>query len=204
VPPLNADPLGSAAEGKTMLLSDPWFWAFLGASGWALAPCIVATRTLGRHLWFGIAVLALAEIPRIILPLPFVAQTRIEPVPPFLFWAGLAILLGSLAFAAPVFRIVPLTRPDRGEPLRTDGLYSVVRHPLMLCDAFWPLGLSLMFGSVIGVLLTPVWFLVCWAFTYIEEDVLVREYGDAYRDLQSRVPRIVPRIPLLQHGRRAA
>jgi protein-S-isoprenylcysteine O-methyltransferase Ste14 len=47
----------------------------------------------------------------------------------------------------------------RCEPLRTDGLYSVVRHPLMLCDVFWPLGLSLIFGSIIGVPLTPLWLL---------------------------------------------
>src|SRR5574338_202053 len=181
-----------------MPASDPWFWAFLGVLGWALAPCVVATSTLGRSVWFGYAVLALADIPRIILPLPFVAQPRIQVAPELSFWAGLAILLASLAFAAPVFRIVALSAPDRREPLRTDGLYSVVRHPLMFCDAFWPLGLALLFGSAIGVLLTPVWLLLCWALTHLEEDALVREYGDAYRDLQARVPRIVPRIPGLR------
>ena len=49
----------------------------------------------------------------------------------------------------------------------------------MFCKSFWPLGLSLMLGSVIGILLTPAWFLLCLAFTYIEEEALVREYGDA-------------------------
>ena len=82
----------------------------------------------------------------------------------------------------------------RCEPLRSDGLYSVVRHPPMPCDVFWPLGLSLIFGSIIGVPLTPLWLLVVWVLTQVEEESLVREYGDAYRDFQSRVPRLFPRL----------
>jgi protein-S-isoprenylcysteine O-methyltransferase Ste14 len=45
---------------------------------------------------------------------------------------GVAVLAGSLFFATPVVRIVAFTGPSRREPLRTDGLYSVIRHPLML------------------------------------------------------------------------
>jgi methanethiol S-methyltransferase len=106
-------------------------------------------------------------------------------------------MAGSLVFAAPVFRITPFTAPARREPLRTDGLYSAVRHPLMVCDIFWPLGLSLIFGSVIGIALTPVWLAVAWVLTQVEEEALVREYGDAYRGYQARVPRLFPRL----HGR---
>lgn len=105
------------------------------------------------------------------------------------------VLAASLFFATPVFRIVPLTAPDRREPLRTDGLYSIVRHPLMVCDIFWPLGWALIFGSVVGVALTPVWLLVIWVLTEVEEEVLVREYGDAYREYQLRVPRLLPLVP---------
>lgn len=89
---------------------------------------------------------------------------------------------------------MPLTAPARSEPLRTGGLYSVVRHPLMLCDIFWPLGLSIIFGSIIGIVLTPAWLLVIWVLTQVEEESLVREYGDAYRDFQARVPRLFPRL----------
>jgi Phospholipid methyltransferase len=99
-----------------------------------------------------------------------------------------------------VFRITPFTAPARREPLRTDGLYAVVRHPLMVCDILWPLGLSLIFGSMIGIALTPVWLLMVWVLTQmmvwvltqVEEEALVREYGDAYRDFQERVPRLFP------------
>jgi protein-S-isoprenylcysteine O-methyltransferase Ste14 len=179
-----------------MPLIDPWFWAFLAALGWGPGcGAFFGIRTLGRRLGFGIAVFILAEVPRILLPLPFVAQPRIDPNPSAIVWAGVFILAASLVFGTPVFRIVPLRTPDNREPLKTDGLYSIVRHPLMLCDIFWPLGWSLIFGSIIGVLLTPVWLLLIWAETYLEEDSLVREYGDAYRQFQSRVPRLFPRLP---------
>jgi protein-S-isoprenylcysteine O-methyltransferase Ste14 len=175
-------------------LTDPWFWAFVAAIGWGLAFALIGTETLGRRLAFGILVFLLAELPRLLLPLPFVSQPRIDPKPAWLVPAGAFVLAGSLLFAIPVFRIVPLTAPDRREPLRTDGLYAIVRHPLMVCDIFWPLGWSLIFGSVIGILLTPVWFAVIWVGTHLEEEALVREYGDAYRRLQARVPRLVPRV----------
>jgi protein-S-isoprenylcysteine O-methyltransferase Ste14 len=117
--------------------------------------------------------------------------------------AGAAVLAGSPVFATPVVRIVAFTGSARREPLRTDGLYSVVRHPLMLCDVFWPLGLSLIFGSITGVALTPVWLLVVWVLTQVEEESLVREYADAYRGFQSRVPRLFPRLPDIGRRRSA-
>jgi protein-S-isoprenylcysteine O-methyltransferase Ste14 len=63
----------------------------------------------------------------------------------------------------------------------------------MLCDLLWPLGWSLIFASVIGAALTPVWLTLIWALTQVEEESLVREYGQAYRDYQARVPRLFPR-----------
>lgn len=183
-----------------MPLADPWFWAFLAAIGWGLCTGLVGSRTLGRRLRLGISLVLLAEVPRALLPLPFVAQPRIEAGRPMLIAAGVAVLAGSLFFATPVFRIAPFTAPAQREPLRTDGLYSVVRHPLMVCDIFWPLGLSLIFGSVIGIALTPVWLLAVWVLTQVEEEALIREYGDAYRDFQARVPRLFPRLHLAHRG----
>jgi protein-S-isoprenylcysteine O-methyltransferase Ste14 len=183
-----------------MPLADPWFWAFLAAIGWGLCTGLVGSRTLGRRLRLGISLVLLAEVPRALLPLPFVAQPRIEAGRPMLVAAAVAVLAGSLLFATPVFRIAPFTAPAQREPLRTDGLYSVVRHPLMVCDIFWPLGLSLIFGSVIGIALTPVWLLAVWVLTQVEEEALIREYGDAYRDFQACVPRLFPRLHLAHRG----
>jgi protein-S-isoprenylcysteine O-methyltransferase Ste14 len=136
----------------------------------------------------------LAEVPRILLPLPFVYQPRLESTPPWLVMLGVFILAASLLFGTPVFRIKPLTSPDRQNLLRTDGLYAIIRHPLMLCDIFWPLGWSLIFGSFLGIVLTPIWWLIIYIMTFVEEETLVREYGDAYRKYQARVPRFIPRL----------
>ena len=182
-----------------MPFTDVWFWAFLAASGWALGAAIVGTRVPGRSLWFGIPVFLLAEVPRLMLPLPFVPQPRIPVSHPLLAVAGAAVLAASLLFGTPVLRISPLTAPSRREPLRTGGLYSLVRHPLMVCDIFWPLGWSLIFRSVIGAALTPAWLAVIWVVTQVEEEAMVREYGDAYRDFQARVPRLLPRLPATRH-----
>lgn len=177
--------------------TDPWFWAFLAAMGWALALGLIGTRRPGRRLAFGVTCFVLVEAPRLVLVLPFVAQPRFDADA----WPGLAgvfLLVAGLVFAAPVLRITPLTAPDRGEPLRTDGLYAWVRHPLMVCEVLWPLGVALLFGSWIGVLLTPVWVAILVLLTQVEEEALVREYGDAYRRYQARVRRLLPRPPGLR------
>jgi len=177
------------------VFTDPWFWAFLAAVGWALAFAVTGTKTPGRSLGFGIFMFILAEIPRVILPLPFVEQPRITSGGPWPAIVGGLILAASVVFGTPVLRIVPLTAPDHHEPLRTNGLYAVVRHPRMLCDILWPLGWSMIFGSIIGVGLTAVWLLVIGALTHVEEESLVREYGVAYRDFQALVPRLLHRRP---------
>ena len=176
------------------VLRDPWFWAFLAMVGWAMGYAVVGTKSLGLRLGFGIVMLLLAEAPRVIISLPFITQSRIPLNPAISIILGTIILVASLFWGTPVVRIKPLTAPDGSEPLRTNGLYSLVRHPLMLCDIFWPLGLSILFGSVIGALLTLAWLPVIWILTFIEEESLVREYGDAYQMYQSMVPRLFPRI----------
>jgi protein-S-isoprenylcysteine O-methyltransferase Ste14 len=175
-----------------MFFIDPWFWAFLATLGWAAAGMAISTPALGHRLWLGIPIVALCEIPRVVLVLPAIPQARLQS--PLLVALGGLVLVVSLVFGSAALRISPFTAPDVDEPLRTDGLYAVVRHPVMFCDAFWPLGLSLMFGSVIGIVLTPVWLLVAWLITFPEEKLLVREYGDRYRAFQQRVPRIIPPV----------
>jgi protein-S-isoprenylcysteine O-methyltransferase Ste14 len=180
-----------------MFFSDPWFWAFLATIGWAAAGMGIAAPALGHRLWLGMPVVALVEIPRVVLVLPSIPQPRLQG--PLLVALGALVLAVALVFGSAALRISPFTAPDVNEPLRTDGLYAVVRHPVMFCDAFWPLGLSLMLGSIIGIALTPVWLLLAWLITFPEEESLVREYGDRYRALQQRVPRIIPPVRRARH-----
>ena len=152
------------------ILTNPWFWAFLAAVGWCLGLGVIGSHKIGRYLSIGIVMFILAEIPRLLLPLPFVNQPRFEPTSGWAIGFGGFLFLASLIFGTPVFRIAPITYPDRHNPLRTDGLYAIIRHPLMLCDIFWPLGWSLLFGSILGIILTPFWCLIIYILTYVEEE----------------------------------
>ncbi|HEY7419657.1 MAG TPA: isoprenylcysteine carboxylmethyltransferase family protein [Ktedonobacteraceae bacterium] len=171
---------------------DPFFWAFLSMIGWASSISVVGNKILGKNTWFGIIVVALAEIPRLILPLDFIMQPRFGGSSLFLALGGLVLII-ALIFGSPVFRIQPFTKPQKKEPLRTMSLYAVVRHPLYVCDILWPLGVALLFRSVIGTVLTVVWFLVAAQLALFEEEQLIEAYGDEYRAYQRKVKwRLIP------------
>src|ERR1017187_9128373 len=92
--------------GEHVPFVDPWFWAFLAAIGWGLAVGAVGAQIPGRSLRFGVPVVMLAEVPRVLLLLPFVSQPRLGAGRPVLAAVGVAVLAGSLLFATPVVRIL--------------------------------------------------------------------------------------------------
>ena len=153
---------------------DPFFWAFLAMIGWYLGFFVVGSKTFGKSTLFGIGVVTLAEIPRIILPLNFINQPRFGNSSALLV-LGIIILIIALIFGSPVFRIQPFTKP------------------LYFCDTIWPLGLSLMFRSVIGTVLVIVWLLVAYVFALFEEEKLIEAYGDKYQEYKRKVKwRLIP------------
>jgi protein-S-isoprenylcysteine O-methyltransferase Ste14 len=171
--------------------NGPFFWAFIAVVGWFLSLLIVGSKTFGRSRSFGIFAVALVEIPRIILPLPFISQPRFGDGTALVV-IGFIILIAALVFGTPALLIKPFTRPQKEERLLKTGLYSVVRHPIMFCDSFWPLGLSLIFGSVIGTALVLIWFTDAYLVTVLEEEKLIEEYGETYIKYRKETPRIIP------------
>ena len=81
--------------------------------------------------------------------------------------------------------------------LKTNGIYSVVRNPIYLADILFSLGFAIMFGSIIGVALTPVWWVAFLAIVLAEEASLERVLGQPYLDYKRRVKgRIIPGLPV--------
>ncbi len=78
------------------------------------------------------------------------------------------------------------TPPD--QPV-TQGIYGVSRHPQNLASYFVILGCTIAIGSWLAVFLFVVARLFLHANLVAEEDVCLREYGEAYRDYMDRVPR---------------
>lgn len=76
--------------------------------------------------------------------------------------------------------------------LVTTGLHRYVRHPLyttslIILYLVSPMTLNRL-ALVVGI------HLYFWIGSIFEERKLVREFGDAYRDYQRRVPRLLPRL----------
>jgi len=179
-----------------MVVTNPFFWAFLAAFAAVAGNAIQGSPVVGTNPYFGFIVVVTATFSRVVLVLPFVVQPRFGGGP-VLWTIGGSIIALSLAIMTPLLAIKPLTRPDAAETLRTRGVFNLVRHPGYLANTLWGLGWAVMFGSTIGVLLTPVWAAVFWLHALIEEEALRREHGPSYQQYMARVrSRLIPGIPV--------
>jgi len=179
-----------------MVVTNPFFWAFLAAFAAVAGNAIQGSPVVGTNPYFGFIVVVTATLSRVVLVLPFVVQPRFGGGP-VLWTIGGSIIALSLAIMTPLLAIKPLTRPDAAETLRTRGVFNLVRHPGYLANTLWGLGWAVMFGSTIGVLLTPVWAAVFWLHALIEEEALRREHGPSYQQYMARVrSRLIPGIPV--------
>jgi protein-S-isoprenylcysteine O-methyltransferase Ste14 len=137
--------------------------------------------------------------------------TQRETLPEQIFeYVCFAISLLGLALRMYVLGTVPEKTSGRNtnsqvaEVLNTEGVYSVVRHPLYVGNFFIYLGLSL----YPGFWWFPILFcLLFWIYyeriMFAEEDFLERKFGEAYRVWADRTPAFFPRMKQWQRpGRR--
>ena len=81
--------------------------------------------------------------------------------------------------------------------LRTSGIYGIVRNPIYLADILFSLGFAILFRSIIGVALIPVWWASFLFIVLTEEKSLERTLGQPYLDYRQRVKgRIIPGLPI--------
>lgn len=79
-----------------------------------------------------------------------------------------------------------------GHELVTDGPYAIVRHPMYTGALTMIAGCALAWCSVGTLVLAVALALPFWLHTAIEEPMFAAHFGDAYREYQKRVPRLVP------------
>jgi len=126
------------------------------------------------------------------------ARWRWSATPPFVQWAGCALLLVTLAFmvwtmransfAAPVVKI----QKERGQRVVTTGPYAFLRHPLYFGALFYAAATSLVLGSWWGLATVPLLALGFALRIGVEEKAL-REGLQGYDDYARRVRwRLVP------------
>ena len=178
-------------------LRDPFFWALLSMFALVISCAVISNKKYGKKAWIGIIIGNVFALGRIFLVLPFCLQPRLE-IEGWWHWVigGLINVIG-LYFEGALWSVKPFTAPDEKVKLQTTGLYSIVRNPSYLGEVLWPLGAAIMFRSIIGIALTPLWWggLLCVAI--IEEQSLERELGQPYLEYKKKVRgRIFPGLPI--------
>jgi protein-S-isoprenylcysteine O-methyltransferase Ste14 len=177
-------------------VNNPFFWALVSMFGLVGACAVVGSQRIGSRPHIGwVIVLLFFDLGRVLLVLPFVEQPRFEMGG----WHGLVgglIFIMGLIFGLPSFEVKPLNVAEKGMELKTTGLYSIVRNPIYLCEVLWCLGWAIIFRSMVGVALVPLWWAGLLFLIFIEEESLERALGEPYRAYKQRVRgRIIPGLP---------
>jgi protein-S-isoprenylcysteine O-methyltransferase Ste14 len=103
--------------------------------------------------------------------------------------AAISALLGGMLGAQLVFP----AEARSGAPLVISGPFAIVRHPFYLSLILWALGAGLALGSVAGTVgLVAALFATSASRARLEDKVLERAHGDAFREYAKRVHGFVP------------
>jgi len=165
-------------------------------TGMAGAISLFARHTLRHSLAFVVIILILAILGRIVLVLPFCPQPRLELTDWNLILGGILLVLSPDRCCGPLFYCSLVVPAKPGMTQRTSGIYGVVRHPIYLSELLWPLGLALIFRSLYGAALTPLWWLALLIHALSEEAELERALGSEYLEYRKKVRgRIFPGLP---------
>ena len=78
--------------------------------------------------------------------------------------------------------------------LMTSGIYSSIRHPHNLANVLLNLGIAFGFKSTIGLVIAVVGIIVGYWFTLEEEELLIQQFGDRYREYKGKVPMFIPKL----------
>ena len=178
------------------VLQNLFFWAFVGMFGLLVGIAMVSGIKLGQNALLGLTTIMVSDFSRIILVLPFCPQPRFE-IGVWSWIVGGIILALAMVFGVPALSINWRTAPDSKMTLKTNGIYSVVRNPIYLTDILFSLGFAIMFRSIIGVVLVPIWWAAFLSIVLVEEVSLERVLGQPYQDYKQRVKgRIIPGLPI--------
>ena len=81
------------------------------------------------------------------------------------------------------------------EKLITTGIYSIIRHPIYLANSLLVVSWSLLFYGVISVFFSIVYFLLYIPLIFMEERILIEEYGKGYLEYKKRTPyALIPKL----------
>jgi len=179
------------------IFSDPFFWAFISMFGLVGACAVVGSKKLGENALIGFVTVTIFFVGRFILVLPFCEQNRYVATDWNAVLGGIFFIAGLYLGLAPSFEIRALNIAQDKMELVSTGFYHFVRNPIYLGELLWCLGWAMMFRSIIGVVLVPIWWIGLLKLIFIEEVSLERALGQKYLDYKKKVKgRIIPGLPI--------
>ncbi len=178
------------------IFTNLFFWAFLGMFGLLAGTALVSGLSLGRNPLVGFLTVIVCDFSRILLVLPFCPQPRFD-LGVWNWILGGMLIVAALVFGVAAFLVKWWKAPDKDVVLQTTGVYGIVRNPIYLTDLLFSFGCALIFGSVIGVALMPVWWISFLLVVMMEEQSMERALGQKYLDYKHQVKgRIIPGLPV--------
>jgi protein-S-isoprenylcysteine O-methyltransferase Ste14 len=82
---------------------------------------------------------------------------------------------------------------EKGQPLMTNGIYGIVRHPIYLGDLILYLSLGLAMGNLLFLVITDMMVIPLFSIRMsVEEKMMKRRYGKAYDEYILKTKRILP------------
>ncbi len=70
---------------------------------------------------------------------------------------------------------------------KTGGIFSMIRYPFLLAELIFSMGIILIFNSLTGLLLQPIWWVAFWLLLNLEATQLKRDLGGYYKNYQRRM-----------------
>jgi protein-S-isoprenylcysteine O-methyltransferase Ste14 len=176
--------------------SNPFFWAFIGMFALIGSSTTLCCKHLKKYPYLNMFFVGIFALGRIILVSPSCPQPRFEIYDGQLIIGGLIFIIGVI-FLIPLFYIKPFPEHIEDIKLVTTGFYGIVRNPIYLGEILWTLGWAIIFGSIIGVALVPLWWGGLLFHVMLEEEDLERKIGQPYLNYKLNVRgRIIPGLPL--------
>ena len=107
----------------------------------------------------------------------------------------LLFVLGWILIISALFKFGTIPSVRKKSNLVTTGAYRVARHPIYSGTLISVLGWTMLLKSIISIVYFPFLFLLYFLATFVEERILIEEYGDQYLEYKKKVTkRFIPFI----------
>jgi len=98
-----------------------------------------------------------------------------------------------------VWSVKSLPAADRGDKLRTTGVFKYVRHPLYAAFlSIFNFGLAVYLNSYIFILWAMLLHPICHYVVKYEERLMIDVFGEAYLEYQKKTGRFFPKLMSLR------